>query len=614
MENRFAFKDLVLVLLLAAILAVQVLKMVQDDRQWDQFGQIRQEITNQTKDLTALRNMLSQGVAVRGSDDRPTPTGGDIFRRLKEARKAPNYAQGDWFIDNFDTIPPKLNEFTSQDIYSRVIHSRVHESLADYDIGTLQIVPVLAESWEMAADGLSCVFKLRRNVTFSNGDAFTADDVVFSYETRMNDEISDGRDREYYRHITKVEKIDDHTVKVHFAKVFYENFLRTVGMQIHSRKFFARFSPREIREHPALVMGTGPYRLKDPLQYKPGEEIMLLRNERYWGVPGPWDRMVFKIIEKESTEEIAFRNRELDMFAPTPEQHMKMLEDKALVDSTQHHVYEHIRTGYSYIAWNQQRGGTPTIFADKRVRQAMTMLIDRERLVKEIWFGFGRVASGPFSHLGKQYEPGIQPWPYDPERAVKLLLSLNFTRDKDGRMLKPDGKPFEIELTYGAGSDLLHKIALFMKDNLAKAGIDLKLNPLKWPLMLEKLNQKDFDAITLSWGAGGLESDVEQMFHSRTIKDGDNRNSYSNPALDKLIDQAHVTLDEEQRMKLWREVHSILHEDQPYTFMIRSMVRIWIDKRIQNVQRVPVMGLNYIQTWATPIEWFVPKDMQKHRE
>jgi peptide/nickel transport system substrate-binding protein len=323
--------------------------------------------------------------------------------------------------------------------------------------------------------------------------------------------------------------------------------------------------------------------------------------------------MAWKIIQSDSAEEIEFRNGQLDMLVPLPEQHLAMVNDQDLVKRTQHYIYEHVRTGYSYIGWNQVRKGQPTVFADKRVRQAMTMMIDRERIIEELFFGFASVASGPYSHLSEQADPNIKPWPYDVKRAVALLIEAGFKKGEDGRILKPDGAPFDIELTYGAGSEFVKKIALAIKDDLAKGGINLKLNPLEWSIMLERLNEKDFDAITLSWGAGGLESDIEQMFHTRNIKDADNRNAYSNPQLDALIEKAHVTLDDKERMKLWQQCHAILHEDQPYTFMVRPKIRLWLDKRIKNVQQIPIFGINHAATLSVPLEWYVPFESQKKR-
>lgn len=615
MENRFGFKDLVVILLLLAIAVMLGLKMVQDDRQWERLSALHTKLDQQTTDLVSLRRVITDGgLRVRSGGDGVPPQGEpqeDIFRRVRNVKEREDYATGDWIVESFASAPPKLNYFTSHDVYSRVIQSKVLEPLAMWDLGKVEMVPYIAEHWKMSDDGLTLDVTLRRNVTFSDGQPLTADDVVYTWSIVQNPEITDGAMYNYYRPIKSCEKTGDYQVRFTFDKVHYENFMRAMEVEIVPKHFMSKYSDRDIRESPGLLMGSGPYRLENPTQYTPGQQIELVRNERYWGPPASFDRIIYRIIENESAELVAFRNGELDITVATPEQHLQMVKDKELVDTTQHLVYESVRSGYAWIAWNQKRGDKPTVFADKRVRQAMTLMIDRQRLLDELFHGMGRVASGPFHPMGKQDNPSIEPWPYDPQRAVALLEQAGFEK-RGNVMYTPQGTPFEIEFTYPSGSELIDKMVLFLKDNLARAGVILKLNPQKWALFSETLDQRNFEAITLRWGGGNVEADIEQMFHTRSIAgSGDNVMQYRNPELDALIDKAHVTLNEEQRMEIWQKCHAILHEDQPYTFLTFNSIPLWLDDRIKNVQQIEGLGLNYVSTWPVPIEWYVPKELQK---
>lgn len=128
--------------------------------------------------------------------------------------------------------------------------------------------------------------------------------------------------------------------------------------------------------------------------------------------------------------------------------------------------------------------------------------------------------------------------------------------------------------------------------------------------MLEALNKKDFEAITLGW-TSGIETDIYQMFHSSQAKtDGDNFISYKNPELDKLIEEARSTVDEEKRMPLWQEAERIMYEDQPYTFLLRRQTLAFIDKRIHNLQMTK-LGLN---RGLLPIENYVPAPQQRYTQ
>jgi peptide/nickel transport system substrate-binding protein len=275
--------------------------------------------------------------------------------------------------------------------------------------------------------------------------------------------------------------------------------------------------------------------------------------------------------------------------------------------------------GYLYVAWNQLRkqGETDvkTPFADPRVRRAMTMLLDRQRMTKEIFLGYFTVADGPFGPNNPQSDPSVEPWPHD-EKAAKALLAEAGFKDANGDGVTdgPDGKPFRFTLTYPSGSETWEKVVLFMKDAYARAGITMEPDRVDWPVLVQKLNQSNFDAVTLGWSRTP-ESDPYQIFHSASIADqGDNRIAYRNSELDKAIEQARTTVDKEARMKLWHKVHRILHEDQPYTFLFdRPELRLF-HNRIQNVQPSPI-GLNFeLLNGPGVIPWYVPQGRQRYTQ
>jgi peptide/nickel transport system substrate-binding protein len=130
------------------------------------------------------------------------------------------------------------------------------------------------------------------------------------------------------------------------------------------------------------------------------------------------------------------------------------------------------------------------------------------------------------------------------------------------------------------------------------------------------MTNRDFHAITLRWGGGDVEGDIRQMFHSTQIQDnGDNVMSYRSPQMDEAIDKARSTIDKKKRMEYWRECHRILHEDQPYTFLVNQKFMYWFDKRIKNVKEAPQgLGLNFFHYNLAPVPWYVPLAEQKYKE
>ena len=146
---------------------------------------------------------------------------------------------------------------------------------------------------------------------------------------------------------------------------------------------------------------------------------------------------------------------------------------------------------------------------------------------------------------------------------------------------------------------------MFVRDSFARAGVEVNTRPLEWQVLLERIKStRDFDAVMLGW-SGTLEGDPYQIFHSDAIAPpGDNAIHYSNPELDALIEEARMTLDEEQRMATWHEVHRIMHEDQPYTFLVARESTLFYDGRIRNIHETP-LGLNPNR------EWYVPQNEQR---
>lgn len=567
-------------------------------------------LDEQAGDLRQIQRNLAGGVAMAApAATQPaqaaTTASDDPFARMRKARAMPGFAMGDWLVQAFPGGVAKLTPLLSADAYASLVQDGVLETLATRDPDTLEWRPLLSTGWKISDDGLTIAFTMRDGVRFSDGHPLTADDVVFTYDFIMNEKIAAPRERAYFKTIAKVENRGNNQVVFTFKEPYFEAFQLAASIQILPKHFYGQFTPEQFNQSVGLLLGSGPYRLESPTDWKPGAPIQLVRNERYWGVTPAFDRRVYREVSNDTARLTAFRNGEIDLFGAAPEQYRELLRNQALLSRTNHFEYLSPTGGYRFIAWNEKLDGRPTRFADKRVRQAMTMLIDRGRMIQEIMLGYAVQATGPFSPLSKQSDPTIKPWPYDVRRAKSLLAEAGFTdTNADGILEGPDGKPFVFKLTYPSGSANYERMVLFLKDALAKAGIVLTPDPLEWSVFTDRLNNKNFEAISLGWTAG-IETDIYQMFHSsQMVPGGDDFMSYKNDELDKVIDQARHTVKEEDRMPLWHRAHQIIHEDQPYTFLAFGKSLVFLDQRIQNVQRTKI-GLNPSE------EWFVPKGKQR---
>ncbi len=614
MENRFTAKDFFLFLGLLGLFAVVLVAMYQIDRQWLALKQMEQVLREQADDLRRLRLKLDTG-AFAASAGR-TASQGEVppaFRRAKAVTELADYAEGDWLVQPFGTSLKTITPLVSSDAYASDVQNYVLESLLTRDPETLEWQGWIAESWTVSEDGLRFTFRLRPGVVFSDGTPLTADDVAFTFQFIMDERIEAPRQRAYYEKIASVTAVDAQTVEFVFKEPYYDSLSLAGGMDILSRKFYEPYlqEPQKFNQSKGLLFGSGPYRLADPRSWTPDLGIVELeRNPRYWAPVQPnFERVLWKIIENETARLTTFRNGAIDVYSAKPREYQDLRNDAALMSRSQALEYSSPTAGYTYIGWNQERGGKPTRFADKRVRRAMTLLTDKRRIVDEIMLGYAEPAVGPFSPQSKQHAPELAVEPYDVAQAKALLKEAGYEdRNQDGLLEDAQGAPFRFELVYFQDNEDTKRIVLFLKDLYARAGVELVPKPAEWSVMLDLLKKKDFDAITLGW-TGSVEGDLYQIFHSSQTKtNGDNFVSYVNPELDRLIEAARGTVDEAKRMPLWQAAERILYEDQPYTWLMRRKSLIFVDRRMKNVE-VTRLGLNLGEK---PVSWYVPAELQKY--
>lgn len=619
MERKFSTKNLAQYGFLGLIIILIITAMYMVDRQWQRMADMQRVMQEQAEDIRGLRGLLRSidqrvrggGIATNESPGAELPP---AFRRALQATTLPGYQEGDWLVQPLATGIKTLTPLVSKDVYASDIQGYVIESLLSRDPDTLEYVGLLAESWKISEDGLSFRFKLREELKFSDGHPLTAEDVVFSFKLIMNEQIDAPQLRAYYNKIASVKALDKYTIVFRFKEPYFESLSLAGSMSILPKHFYQSYmnNPDSLNQSKGLLLGSGPYRLSDPKGWTPDEgKVELERNPRYWGAVNPaLDRIMWKVIQNDSARLTTFRNGDIDTYSARPREYQQLVQDKALMERSRSLEYMSPVAGYSYIGWNQKRKDKPSRFADKRVRQAMTYLTDREAIIKEIMLGYGEVAISPFSPRSKQHNTQLQPRVYDLEKARALLKAAGFEdRDGDGVLEDTAGRPFEFELVFFQNSEDTKRIVLFLKDLYARAGIRLIPKPSEWPIMIDLIKRRDYDAITLGWSSG-VETDIYQMLHSDQIADnGDNFVQYSNPRLDKLIEQARGSVDESKRMPLWQQAEAILHDDQPYTFLMRRKSLIFVDKRFHNVE-VTRLGLNI----GAPVEWYVPAEMHKYNQ
>jgi peptide/nickel transport system substrate-binding protein len=525
------------------------------------------------------------------------------FENVEQAREEQTEveADGDWLIWRLRSEPETLNPVTSKDLYAYwVCWRNIFEGLMEYDPDTLKLKPKLAESYSISEDGLEITFTLRSDIHFSEGAPITSDDVIFTYKTIRDPNVDAARWAQYYSDVESVQRIDERTVKFVMKKVYFKSldYLSFVDLGILPKHIYQYANGMQFNQHRSEPVGSGPYVFE---KWDVGRQILLSRNENYWGRKPHLKKIVFRIITNDLAAVQALRSGEVDFMRPEPDQYADLCADKEFTDEFRCLEVWDPRSGFGYMGWNED---TP-FFKDRRVRLAMTSIIDRWSVCRDLLKGQAQVPAGPFYIYGPLYDPNIKPWPYDLDKAKQLLDQAGW-KDTDGDGIRDkDGVAFRFKFMFVSGRGLHEQLAKHLKDQAAKVGIEVIADPYEWSVFLTRLIDRKFEAVTLAWFSDVTE-DPYEMFHSSQIGNrGSNFVGFDNKEADKIMEQARSTLDESGRIKMYWRLDQIIHYEQPYTFLYTRPEQRFLQPRFKNV-KLHKLGFDWL-------EWYVPVDQQKYK-
>ncbi len=477
----------------------------------------------------------------------------------------------------------------------------------------------LAERVEVTDDGRTFTFYLKKDIQWHRPGGIdltdpryawldvphevTAHDIAFQLRMIKDPQVQNGFVKSYYADLESWEVIDDYTLEIRWSKKIYTALASTLGLGPVPEFLYAydedgnRFADETLGlnlnqhwyNHKGIV-GSGPYRFAS---YEPGERIVLERNEDYHGELPAIRRIVMEIVADQNVKFLKLRSHQHDFGSLRPSEYRDnikpWMDDPSLPRPKDNPFVgpdmandRRSTPSYFYIGWNADK----PLFADAKVRKAMTHAFDRQRLVENVFVGLGEVAAGPYLTGSPYADPSIRPWPFDLERARELLAEADWTdTDGDGlvdRDLEGDGvrKPFEFTLLIYASSQEMDSVANVLKEDLLKVGVRMKIDKAEWSLMQKRMEDRDFDAFTGGW-AMGWDVDLYQIWHSSQadLPKASNMIGFRNPEADEIIEALRESFDTEERVALARRFHRIVHEEQPYSFFyVRERYYTWWDE------------------------------------
>lgn len=424
------------------------------------------------------------------------------------------------------------------------------------------------------------LFKLRPNVRFHDGHPFDARDVKFTYEAIMNPRNLSPRFSDY-EPVKEVEVVDPLTVRIIYKRLYSpalgtwtmgilpEHLLNDEALKkeaLEAGKDPREFTMRQSRFNRRPI-GCGPFVFEE---WKSDQYITLRRYDDYWEGPPNYRRYHYRIVPDPLTQEMEFYAGTVDSYAVRPHQVARLAKDPA------YQGFSGLSFGYTYIGYNLRREP----FDDVRVRRALGMAIDVEKIIQYVLFGQGERITGPFVKQTDYYNHRIEPLPYDPQGALKLLEEAGWKRNREG-WLEKNGKRLQFTLITNSGNDLRKAILTIAQDAWKKIGVDVRTDLLEWAVFIqERVNKLDFDALILGWSMG-IEPDLYQIWHSSQTNPYQlNFVGFQNEEADDLIVKIRQEYDHQQQVSYCHRLHEIIAREQPYTFLYVGKWTAILDKRI----------------------------------
>jgi len=314
-------------------------------------------------------------------------------------------------------------------------------------------------------------------------------------------------------------------------------------------------------------IGCGPFKFKE---WESDQYISLDRFDNYWEGPPNYHKYVFRVIPDLLTQEMEFYAGTLDSYDVQPYQVERFKNDP------RYQSFSGTSFGYTYIGYNMRREP----FNDVRVRRALGMAIDANKIIRYVLDNQGERITGPFAKQTDYYNHAVTPLPYDPQGALKLLAEAGWQRNAKGRLEK-DGRPMQFTLITNSGNDTRKAILAIAQDAWKQIGINVQTDLLEWSVFIqERVNKLDFDALVLGWSMG-IEPDLYQIWHSsQTHPQQLNFVGFKNKEADKLIVKIRQEYDHRTQVEYCHQLHAIIAREQPYTFLFVGKWTAILDKRI----------------------------------
>jgi len=505
----------------------------------------------------------------------------------KEYHKTPH---ADTLIIGDYAKPSLINPILTHSTISAVLKDIVFDGPVRIN-ERMEPEPHLALSWDSSENGLTWRFYIRKNVLFHDGIELTAEDVKFTFD-KINDPSLKSPYISIVKNFKSVRVKDRYTLEIDLKNPLPSlPFYLDVGILPKHLLIGKDIRKADFNYHP---VGTGPF----TIERWSLNEIILKAHEDYFEGRPRLDRVIVKFFKDQRVVWAESMKGTVDCVF------LAFMKNYDIIEKIpRFNVYSFLNPYYYIVALNKDR----IFFRQKCVRQALNCAIDKEGLVTKVLRGRGRVSSGTIYPQSWAHSRTSEPYPYDPKKALELLHNAGWKDTNGNNILDRDGREFQFVLLTAEGDDVARGCALQMQQQLLDIGIRMTIKPMPFSVIYQySLSTKKFDAVLLYI----ISDDPDKNYawwHSSQINGGFNVFSYKNEKVDDLLDRGRITLDREERKKIYHRFQREIHDDPPGIFLFWRDYLIGIHKRFRGVRLSPAGILSNIH------EWYVPKEEQKYK-
>lgn len=443
-----------------------------------------------------------------------------------------------------------------------------------------QYVPGLADSWETATDGKTYTFHLNQQAKWHDGQPFTADDVVFSFDAQKSPDTGSAYTSSFVSVVASYRKVDGHTFEVVgtdvLAPVVFLGLAVSPIVPMHIWKSVPfknwKSDPGNTGQDASRVVGTGPFKFVNTSESE--GTSTLAANPDYYDDKPVIDKLIFQTWPDDTALVEALNKGSIDFYQPVTPADVDTVNKSGTASVLVYDTYLFRWYGY------QLRPDKSKLFLDVRTRQALFYALDRESIVKNLFLNLAEVAEGTQPVLSIAYDPASikTKYNYDPAKAKSLLKEVGWVDSGDG-ILALNGQKFSFNILYGSGGNN-DALAAYMQQAWKAIGVDAKPAPSDFGTVVQPAITENFNfqmcMLGFQWDVTG---DQSAMFKTGG---GFNSTGYSNPQVDKLMEASNKELDPAKRRQQLIDINNIVNEELPIGCMVFRKNTVGVAKRIHN--------------------------------